>query len=146
MAVVSKTKQTCLFIIIVFQRIPLSTKTSCSTPIHTCLAKQASKEKMLKVKSMQRSGQSESKSSPQNQNGKYLILQIVKIQREHMVNRVSSYFQKYPNRTKNNMNTRKMKRHRNSDTKTSKREPQQNYRLGRVSNDFGGGGGGGGLS
>ena len=33
------------------------------------------------------------------------------------------------NRTKNNMNTRKLKRHRNSDTKIGNREPQQNYRL-----------------
>ena len=32
------------------------------------------------------------------------------------------------NRTKNNINTRKVKHHRNSDTKN--REPQQNYRLG----------------
>ena len=39
-----------------------------------------------------------------------------------------------PNRAKNNMNTRKVKRHRNSDTKTGNREPQQNYRLGTVSN------------
>ena len=38
--------------------------------------------------------QSEPKSSPQNQNGKQLILQIIKIQREHMVNRVSRYFPK----------------------------------------------------
>ena len=31
---------------------------------------------------------------PSNQNGKLLKIQIVKINREHMVNRVSSYFQK----------------------------------------------------
>ena len=37
------------------------------------------------------------------------------------------------NRTKNNMNTHKVKRHRNSDTTTGNREPQQNYRLGTVS-------------
>ena len=36
--------------------------------------------------------QSEPKSSPQNQNGKELKLQILKIQTEHMVNRVSSSF------------------------------------------------------
>ena len=41
-----------------------------------------------------------------------------------------------PNRTKNNMNTRKLKRHRNSDTKTCNREPQQNYRVGTVSNEL----------
>ena len=55
--------------------------------------------------------QSEPKSSPQNQNGKYLILQIVKIQREHMVNRVSSYFPKGGHSATEtelkNMNTRK---------------------------------------
>ena len=39
------------------------------------------------------------------------------------------------NRTKN-MNTRKVKRHLNSDTKTGNREPQQNYRLKTVSNDL----------
>ena len=40
------------------------------------------------------------------------------------------------NRTKNNMNKHKVKRHRNSDTKTGNREPQQNYRLGTVSNEL----------
>ena len=44
-----------------------------------------------------------------------------------------------PTRTKNNMNKHKVKRHRNSDTKTGKREPQQNYRIGTVSNEFLGG-------
>ena len=39
------------------------------------------------------------------------------------------------NRTKK-MNTRKVKRHLNSDTKTGNKEPQQNYRLGTVSNDL----------
>ena len=43
------------------------------------------------------------------------------------------------------MNKRKVKRHRNSDTKTGNREPQHNYRLGTVSNELLGGGGGGGL-
>ena len=37
-----------------------------------------------------------------------------------------------PNRTKNNMNTRKVKRQR----KTGNREPQQNYRLRTVSNEL----------
>ena len=50
-----------------------------------------------------------------------------------MVNRMSSYF------PKNNMNTHKVKRHRNSDTKTGNREPQQNYRLGTVCNELLGG-------
>ena len=44
------------------------------------------------------------------------------------------------NRTKTNMNPRKLKRCRNSDTKTGNREPQQNYHLGTVSNDILGGG------
>ena len=39
-----------------------------------------------------------------------------------------------PNRTKSNLNTHKVRRHRNSVTKTGNREPQQNYRLGTVSN------------
>ena len=43
-----------------------------------------------------------------------------------------------PNRTKNNVNTRKVKRHRNSDTQNR----QQNYRLGTVSNELLGEGGG----
>ena len=34
------------------------------------------------------------------------------------------------------MNTNKVKRHRNSDTKTGNREPQQNDRLGTVSNEL----------
>ena len=41
-----------------------------------------------------------------------------------------------PNRTKNNINTRKVKRHRNCDTKTGDREPQENFRLGTVSNEL----------
>ena len=55
-------------------------------------------------------------------------LQIVKIQSEYMVNRVSSYFPKggpqqpKPNLYHMNTGTRKVKRHRNSDTKN--REPQ----------------------
>ena len=37
---------------------------------------------------------------------------------------------------KNNINTHKVKRHRNSYTKTGNIEPQQNYRLGTVSNEL----------
>ena len=48
------------------------------------------------------------------------------------------------NRTKNDINTHKVKRHRNFDTKTGNREPQQIYRLGTFSNELLGGGGGGG--
>ena len=36
----------------------------------------------------------------------------------------------------NNVNTHKLKRHRNSDTRTGKRAPQQNYRIGTVSNEL----------
>ena len=69
--------------------------------------------------------QSETKSSPQNQNGKYIKLQIVKIQREHNHGQPSEQLQVFPkkwpfsnpNRTKNNMSKRKVKRHRSSDTK-----------------------------
>ena len=50
-----------------------------------------SSQKYAKTKKLK---QSELKSSPQNQYGNYLKLQIVKIQKEDMVNRVSSYFQK----------------------------------------------------
>ena len=39
------------------------------------------------------------------------------------------------------MNTRKVKLHRNSDTKTGNRAPQQNYRLETVRNELLGGGG-----
>ena len=33
------------------------------------------------------------------------------------------------------MDKHKVKRHRNSDTKTDNREPQENYRIGMVSNE-----------
>ena len=61
-----------------------------------------------------------------------------------MVNRVSSYFPKgghsaTETEIKNNMNTRKVKRHRNSDTKSDSREPQLNYRMVTVSNELLGG-------
>ena len=42
-------------------------------------------------------------------------------------------------RTRNNINTRKVKRHRNSDTKIGNREPQQNNRFGTVSTELLGG-------
>ena len=53
-------------------------------------------DRFMKVKIVckdQEIKQSKPKSSPHNQNGKKLKLQIVKSQREHMVNRVSRYFQ-----------------------------------------------------
>ena len=96
----------------------------------------------MKVTRMQRSGTEAIRTliKPKQTKRKIIKIQIVKIQREYMVNRVSSYFQKrWPlsnqDRTKNNTNTRKVKRHQNSDTKTGIRKPQQNYRLGTVSNE-----------
>ena len=54
----------------------------------------------------------------------------IQCQCEHMVNRVSSYFPKgghsaTETELKNNINTRKVKRHRNSDTKTGNREQKK---------------------
>ena len=40
-----------------------------------------------------------------------------------------------PNRTKHNINTSKVKRHRNS-AKADNREPEQNYHIGNVNNDL----------
>ena len=51
-------------------------------------------QKVKKVCKDQEPKQHEPKSSPLNQNRKLLKLQTFKIQREHMVNRVSSYFTK----------------------------------------------------
>ena len=74
------------------------------------------------------------KLSNQNQNpalitktGKKLKLQIVKTQREHMVYRVSSYFSKGGHSAtkpelKDKMDTRKVKHHRNTDTKNRQTE------------------------
>ena len=65
-----------------------------------------------------------------------------------MTNRVSSYFPKggHSVTAKNNMNTHKLERHRNFDTKNSNREQQQNYNLGMsVINYLGVGFGGGGA-
>ena len=65
-----------------------------------------------------------------------------------MVNRVSSYFPKDSHSAtetelKNNMNTRKVKRHQYSDTKTVNREPNKTTALERsVMNYWVGGGGG----
>ena len=60
-----------------------------------------------------------------------------------MVNRVSSSFQKGGHSATEAeldcMDTHKVKRHKNSDTKTGNREPQQNYRIGTVSNELLGG-------
>ena len=47
------------------------------------------------------------------------------------------------NRTKNNNDTRKVKRHLTLTPKTGNREPQQNHRTGMASNEPLGGGGGG---
>ena len=89
---------------------------------------------MKKVKSMQRSGTEAIRT-----------IQLVQIQREHGQPSEQLFPKRWPlsnrNRTKNNMNTHKGKRHKNSDPKTGNREPQQNYRLGTVNNELLGGGG-----
>ena len=96
-----------------------------------------------KLKSVQRSGTEVIRTQLQPSKRIREILKLVKIQREHMVNPVSSYCPKGGHSAteteKNNMNTRKVKRHRNSDTKTCNREPQQSYRIGTVMNYWGGG-------
>ena len=56
------------------------------------------------------------------------------MQREQMVNRVSSYFPKRrllsnPKRTENDMNTHKVKRHRNFDTKKQATENHGGQRI-----------------
>ena len=73
---------------------------------------------LWKVKTMQRPGTEtpEPKSSPQNKNGKILKLQIVKILREHMVNRVSSYFPKGGHSATQTKLKIMVKRHWSSDT------------------------------
>ena len=87
---------------------------------------------VLKVCKYQEMKQSEPKSSPQ----------ITKITNSQNTKRLygqpsEQLFPKRwplsnPNRTKN-INTRKVKRHQNSDTKKGNRGSQQNYRLGTVS-------------
>ena len=60
-----------------------------------------------------------------------------------MVNTVISSFTKGSHSDKNNKNEQKVKRHRNSDTKTGNITPQQNSRIGTVSDELLGVEGGG---
>ena len=60
--------------------------------------------------------------------------------KEQMVNRVGSYFPKGGHSaTETKLRYYINKRHRNSDTTTGNREPQQNYCLNTVSNELLGG-------
>ena len=96
----------------------------------------------LKVKSMQRSGTEAIRTQLQPSKPKREITNITNCQNTKRIYGQPSE-QLFPkrwsfrnrNRTKKNMNTREVKRHRNSDTKTGtcNRDPQQNYRLGTVS-------------
>ena len=97
----------------------------------------------IKVKSMQRSGTEAIRNQLQPSKSKREITNITNSQNTKRTYGQPSE-QLFPkrwslsnrNRTKNNMNTRKVKRHRNSDIKTGNREQQQNYRLGTVSNEL----------
>ena len=102
----------------------------------------------MEVNSMQRSGTEAIRTQIQPSKPKREITNITNSQNTKRIYGQSSeqlFPKRWPlsnrNRTKNNMNTRKVKRHRNSDTKTGKRGPQQNYRLGTASNNLRGGGG-----
>ena len=92
---------------------------------------------ILKVKNMQRSGTEAIRNQIQPSKPKR---EITKITNSQNTKSEQLYPKRWPisnpNRTKNNMNIRKVKRHRNSDTKTGNREPQQNYRLGTLGNEL----------
>ena len=101
----------------------------------------------IKLKSMQRSGTDAIRTQLQSSNPKREITNITNSQNTKRTYGQPSeqlFPKRWPlsnrTRTKNNMNIRKVKRHRNSDTKTGNREPHQNYRLGTVSNELLGGG------
>ena len=105
---------------------------------------------VFEVKCIQRSGTEAIKTQIQPSKPKREITNILncKIQREHIVNRVSSYIPKVAtqisnrNRTKNYMKTHKVKRHRNCGTKKQATENQNTTTaLERsVMNYWGGGG------
>ena len=103
--------------------------------------------KYIKVKSRQRSGTEAIRTQLQRSKPKREITNITNTQtskRTHSQPSEQLFPKRWPlsnrYRTKNNINTRKVKRHRNSDTKTGNREPQQKYRIGTVSNELLGGG------
>ena len=97
---------------------------------------------------MQRSGTEAIRTQPQPSKPKREITNIINSQNTKRTYGQSSeqLFTKWwpliSNRiqAKTNMDARKVKRHRNSDTKTGNREPQQNYRLKTVGNELLGGG------
>ena len=91
----------------------------------------------IKVKCMKRSGTEAIRTQLQSSKPKREIINITNSQNTKRTYDQPSeqlFPKRWPlsnrNRTKNNMKTRKVKRHRNSDTKIGNREPQQNYRLG----------------
>ena len=97
----------------------------------------------LKVKSAQRSGTEAIKTQIQPSKPKRELTKITNSQNTKRTygQPIEQLFPKrWPlsnrNRTKQYMNTRKVKRHRNSYTKTENRKPQQNYLLGTVSNEL----------
>ena len=100
-----------------------------------------------KVRRMQRSGTEAIRTQTKPSKPKREITKITNSQnteRTHSQPSEQLFPKRWPlsnrNRTKNNMNTFKVKRRRNSDTK-NRQEPQQNYRIGTVSNELLGGGG-----
>ena len=97
----------------------------------------------IKVESMQRSGTEAIRTQLQPSKQKREITNITNSQNTKRTYGQPSeqlFPKRWPlsnrSRTKNNMNTRKVKRHRNADTKTGNRESQQNYRRGTVSNEL----------
>ena len=101
---------------------------------------------LVKVKSMQRSGTEAIRTQIQPSKPKREINKITNSQNTKRTYGQPSkqLFPKRwplsnPNRTKNDMNTRKVKRHRNSDNKNRQQRTTKNYRLGTVSNELLGG-------
>ena len=100
------------------------------------------KENEVKVKSMQRSGTEAITTQIQPSKQKCEITNMTYSQNtKRTYGQPSEQLHVFPkrwplsnrNRTKNNMNTHKVKRHRNSDAKTGNGDPQENYRLGTLS-------------
>ena len=92
---------------------------------------------------MQRSGTETTRTRIQPSKPKREIPRITKRENSRRTNGQSSellFSKRWPlsnsNRTNNDMNTRKVERHRKSDSKTGTRESQQNYRLRTVSNEL----------
>ena len=99
--------------------------------------------KTINVQSMQRTGTEANRTRIQPSKPKREITNITNSQntkRTHGQPSEQLFSKSWPhsnsNLTKNNMNTHKVKRHRNFTPKTDNREPQQNHRLGTVSNEL----------